>query len=415
MSKKIFEGHTLERVWIAVLREMVSSGYLVNDEEKFLELQNIQVSYVNPFELEVPNYINTFGSEFSEYIHRVYSPNGDPKTGRNYHKIIYKNNGVNQVKKVILALQKNPLTRSATIVLADAKSSKIPCVTQVNFSIRENRVHMTALFKSSDFGKKFVPDMIELSNIHKKISNELKMGRGCVTAQILCAQLYLSDKVKILNLIKKAHASGYFKTESVIENWDKEAAQWDKNIQNPNHYVNIENGYSRFIDFLDKTIGKASSTKNVLALDSGCGTGVIAEKVNKKGYHVYGIDISPEMLNHAHTSSKRINYIQGNSLDLPFDNETFELISSRGVLISHVGKKYTDLFLNEQKRVLKKGGLFIFDFITHFNSAETKKRRSKASFKFSNMKAILEKNGFEVLSRSGDDTNRVNSILCKKV
>jgi ubiquinone/menaquinone biosynthesis C-methylase UbiE len=61
------------------------------------------------------------------------------------------------------------------------------------------------------------------------------------------------------------------------------------------------------------------------------------------------------MLNHAHTSSKRINYIQGNSLDLPFDNETFELISSRGVLISHVGKKYSDLFLKEQKRVLKKG------------------------------------------------------------
>jgi SAM-dependent methyltransferase len=415
MSKKFFENHTLERVWIDVLHEIVSSGQMVNDDERFLELQNIQISYSNPFELKATCYERFFGMDFIEYIHRVYSTGGDSKTGRNYHKTIYKNNGVNQVKKVIQKLRFDPFTRSATIVLADARSEKMPCVTEINFSIREKQVHMTALFKSSDIGKKFTPDMIELSHIHKEICQELGIGRGKVTAQILCAQLYISDKSKVLRLLKEARAAGYFKTEHVIENWDKEAALWDKNVKNPHHYVNFENGYSRFIDLLSKSINSEGSRKCKNALDSGCGTGIIAEHLNRKGYQVYAIDISPEMLHHAHTTSKKIKYIRGNSLDLPFADESFTLICSRGVLISHVGKQYAELFLEEHKRVLKKGGLFMFDYITHFHSSETKKRKNKASFNFLRIKDILDEQGFAILERSGDDTNRVNIILCKKV
>ncbi len=415
MSKKNFENHTLERVWMNVLREIVSVGSLVKDSENFLELQNIQVTYTNPFELEVSNYVRVFGSKFTEYIARVYSPHGDPETERNYYKLIYKNDGVNQVRKVIQKLNKDPYTRSATIVLADAKKEKLPCVSEINFSIRDEQLQMTVLFKSSDLGKKFIPDMIELSKIHKEISSELKIGRGDITAQILCAQLYLSDKRKVEKLLDDAHASGYFKTETVIENWDKEAANWDKYIKDPHHYVNFENGYQRFIDFMKNNLPAAKSTQVILALDSGCGTGVIAGLMSRMKYQVYAIDISPKMLHYAHSKIKKIEYVRGNSLDLPFDDDFFEVVCSRGVLVSHVGKKYTDLYFSEHNRVLKAGGTFVFDFITHFNVKETKKRKNKASFSYDKMKEIAQQHGFVVLGRSGDGTNRVNAIVCKKV
>ena len=306
MSKKNFENHTLERVWMNVLREIVSVGSPVRGPESFLELQNIQVTYTNPFELEVANYTRVFGLKFTEYIARVYSSLGDPETGRNYYKLIYKNGGVNQVRKVIQKLKKDTFTRSATIVLVDAKKENLPCVSEINFSIRNEQLHMTVLFKSSDLGKKFIPDMIELSKIHKEISSELKIGRGDITAQILCAQLYLSDKRKVEKLLDDAHASGYFKTETVIENWDKEAANWDKYIKDPHHYVNFENGYQRFIAFTNDNLQDSKSTQEVFALDSGCGTGVIAELMSKKKYKVYAIDISPKMLHYAHSKIQKM-------------------------------------------------------------------------------------------------------------
>jgi malonyl-CoA O-methyltransferase len=207
----------------------------------------------------------------------------------------------------------------------------------------------------------------------------------------------------------------YFKTSKIIENWDKEAENWDKHLRDPNHYVNWENGYSRFLKFLDKEMPLANKNKPGVALDSGCGTGVISDVLNKKGYKTVGVDISPRMLKFAHKNGKERQYVLANSLDIPYADNYFNVICSRGVLISHVGKKYASLFLKEHHRVLKSGGLFMFDFITKFKESEVKKRKEKAYFSFNNISGILKSYGFEVLKRSGEDINRVNAILCKKI
>ncbi len=113
-----FKDDTLEKVWLKALRAIVASGQLIQDEEPFLEIQNLQVAYKNAFELEAPHYTEVFGTQFLDYVHCVYLPVGDPKTGRNYHKLIHEQGGIDQVMGVIQKLQAEPLTRSATIVLA---------------------------------------------------------------------------------------------------------------------------------------------------------------------------------------------------------------------------------------------------------------------------------------------------------
>jgi hypothetical protein len=57
----------------------------------------------------------------------------------------------------------------------------------------------------------------------------------------------------------------------------------------------------------------------------------------------------------------------------------------------------------------------MFDFITHFKTSEGKKRRKKAYMNFKHMAQHLKDHGFEVLDRSGIDTNRVNAVMCKKI
>ncbi len=285
-------------------------------------------------------------------------------------------------------------------------------VTEIAFSIRDDLLHMAVIFKSSDFAKKFIPDMIELSKIHKYISASLNVARGEVNSFILCVQVYAADLEKVNLLFNKFKKNTYFKTHSVVENWDKEADNWDRYVEDPNHYVNIENGYTRFLNFLNTEI---TPVKNMDALDSGSGTGIIANVLVNKGYRVKGIDISPKMIAHSRDKDKKTQYTLSNSLDIPHPDNSFDLVCSRGVLISHVGKKYVDLFLKEHGRVLKKGGIFIFDFITKFDKSETKKKRSKASMSFGRVSNLLKDNGLKVIKRSGDDNNRVNAILCKKI
>ena len=411
----VFKTDTLERAWLKTLRVIASSGQLVYDTDPFLEIQNLQIEYKNAFETDITHYTNTFGTDFLNYIHNVYSPEGDQKSGRNYYKLIHKQGSVDQVVEVVKRLRLDPLTRSATIVLASADASKQPCVTEVNFSVRNDLLQMTVIFKSSDIAKKFIPDMIELSRIHKHISQTLEIARGGVVAHILSAQLYEKDKKTVSKTVESITLSGYFKTSDVIENWDKEASEWDLNVKKDEHYVNLENGYSRFIDFMKKEVPNFDRSTDPIALDSGCGTGIVADILGEKGYRVLGIDISPEMLRFAHKGSPSTQYVLANSLDLPYIDDRFDVICTRGVLLSHVGKKYVNLFIQEHKRVLKKGGLFIFDFITHLEKSESRYRRNKASMSYQHVVKLLNNHGFEVVGRSGDDTNRVNAVACRKI
>jgi len=414
MIKTKFSSETLEGVWLRALQNIVSFGKKVPEKDSFIEITNLQVSYTNAFETDSPNYIRIFGKKWVEYIERVYSPEGDKETGRNYYNLIRKQEGVNQVDSVIKILTKDTFSRSAIIVLSSPKIEKKPCITEIAFSIREGLLHVSIFFKSSDFAKKFIPDMIEISRIHREISQKLHVPRGSITAFILTAQVYEKDIPTIKKNLSKLKKDKYFKTEAVIENWDKEAENWDQYIKDPNHYVNFENGYLRFLKFMKDEIPRVNSSSS-LALDSGCGTGIISEVLNKKGYKTVGIDISPKMLKFAHKKGSSRDYLLANSLDIPYSDNSIEVICSRGVLFSHVGKKYTNLFIKEHHRVLKSGGLFMFDFITHFNKNETKKKKNKAAITFKDISQLVKNNGFEILKRSGEDTNRVNAIVCKKI
>jgi ubiquinone/menaquinone biosynthesis C-methylase UbiE/thymidylate synthase len=415
MTPNYFTSETLEGAWLRALKAVTISGKMIKEKESFLEIRNIQISYNNAFETEFIHYEQIFGRSLIDYMHRVYSPSGDTTTGRNYYDLIYNQSGLDQVENVIKKLEIDPLTRSAIIVLASPKSKKIPCITEIAFSVRQNILNMSVIFKSSDFAKKFIPDMIELSHIHKYISNKLHIPRGEVSAMILVAQIYTTDLKIVKEKVLKLKDSGYFNSEKMIENWNKRAENWDEYVKDPNHYVNFENGYNRFLKFVNNEIPKNERKTPLIALDSGCGTGIISEVLNNKGYKTVGIDISPEMLTYAHKKGSMRHYVLANSLDIPYTDNYFDLICSRGVLISHVGKNYVNMFIEEHYRVLKKGGLFMFDFITFFNKDEIKNKKIKVSITFKEISKILESYGFKVLKRSGEDNNRVNAILCKKI
>jgi arsenite methyltransferase len=100
-------------------------------------------------------------------------------------------------------------------------------------------------------------------------------------------------------------------------------------------------------------------------LDIGCGAGVdtiIAALMVGSSGSVTGIDLVPEMLERAKDNARlvgtlNVEFMEGSAEELPFSDNTFDVVTSNGVFNLVVDKVKA---LDEVYRVLKPGGRFMF-------------------------------------------------------
>ena len=99
-------------------------------------------------------------------------------------------------------------------------------------------------------------------------------------------------------------------------------------------------------------------------LDVGCGGGLLSEEFAALGCTVTGVDQSVPTLtaarSHAERSGLSIRYLEGCAESLPFDAEAFDVVCCCDVL-EHVDDP--DVVVREISRVIKPGGVFLFDTI----------------------------------------------------
>jgi len=104
------------------------------------------------------------------------------------------------------------------------------------------------------------------------------------------------------------------------------------------------------------------NSEKINVLEVGCGGGILTEEIAKMGLITTGIDPSEQSLisaiNHAKDNKLKIKYEKGTGENLPFQNNSFDVVFCCDVL-EHVH----DLpkVINEISRVLKNEGVFIYD------------------------------------------------------
>lgn len=106
--------------------------------------------------------------------------------------------------------------------------------------------------------------------------------------------------------------------------------------------------------------------QNKAVLDLGCGGGFMAEAMARRGARVTGIDPSSGTIAsawaHAKTSGLEIAYDLGSGESLPYADMAFDVVVCVDVF-EHI--KALDAVLAEISRVLRPGGLLLFDTINH--------------------------------------------------
>lgn len=105
------------------------------------------------------------------------------------------------------------------------------------------------------------------------------------------------------------------------------------------------------------TLKLFGNVKNKKILDIGCGTGIYAKILVRKGAKVKGIDISKEMIKIARKENPKIEFKIGNAEKLPYKNKEFDIVLA-ALVMEHFSR--WDRLLKEIKRVLKNKGLFLF-------------------------------------------------------
>jgi ubiquinone/menaquinone biosynthesis C-methylase UbiE len=119
--------------------------------------------------------------------------------------------------------------------------------------------------------------------------------------------------------------------------------------------------YHRFLlePFVDRVA--AETEEGSQALDLGCGTGVITLALVRRGFHVLGIDHSPDMLAIAERkladqpAPGSYRLITGDVRQLPAADAEFDFVTCQG-LLHHLEE--IDTCLAEVTRVLRPGGFF---------------------------------------------------------
>jgi 2-polyprenyl-6-hydroxyphenyl methylase / 3-demethylubiquinone-9 3-methyltransferase len=127
--------------------------------------------------------------------------------------------------------------------------------------------------------------------------------------------------------------------------------------------------------FLERGLrAQFNALEGLQVLDVGCGGGLLAEELARRGCAVTGVDPSRDSLEvaraHAAGSALSIKYLAGVAEALPFADEHFDAVICCDVL-EHVDD--LGAAVKEAARVLRPGGLYLYDTIN-------RTRRSKLLF-----------------------------------
>lgn len=127
----------------------------------------------------------------------------------------------------------------------------------------------------------------------------------------------------------------------------------------------LDSDFRRKMQSPDKIISRSGIKEGMKVLEVGCGSGAfttfVARAVGDKG-EVFALDIQPEMLKQIENKLKQpeneniknIRLIEGDALNIPLEDNTFDLVYSITVFQELPDKNKA---LKEMKRVLKPDGI----------------------------------------------------------
>src|SRR3989449_7892074 len=116
----------------------------------------------------------------------------------------------------------------------------------------------------------------------------------------------------------------------VKNRFSEQATEWAACYADPEPTLSSQHLISRQRFALEMV--EAAMPPSSRILEAGCGAGVMAAKLIKRGYAVWGIDLADPMIRHARQLCESDPFGVGDIEHIPFPDNTFDVVVSLGVI-----------------------------------------------------------------------------------
>jgi thymidylate synthase len=197
MSIVVVEAPTLGAGWLAVSRAILEDGALATyDAQVTRELAHVSVTIADPspddeviVRLGDPQWLAWMHANF--FDRRDVAELGYAKSYA-VRLFDYAGSGRDQLAWVVDRLQADPECRSAAITTFQplTDTSYVPCVSMLDFWMRDGAVELVVYAHSLDFGKKAYGNLVELARLQERVAAELVVATGALVVHAKSAHVY---------------------------------------------------------------------------------------------------------------------------------------------------------------------------------------------------------------------------------
>ena len=142
-------------------------------------------------------------------------------------------------------------------------------------------------------------------------------------------------------------------THSTRESYDRLANEYARRMFHELQHKPIDR------ELLDRFAAKVGRRGEIC--DMGCGPGQVARYLRDAGETVFGLDLSPQMLEQARQYNPDISFREGNMLSLDLTSGTLAGIAAFYAIVN-IPKESLPLVFREMRRVLQPGGPLLLAF-----------------------------------------------------
>jgi Thymidylate synthase len=194
------EADTIGTAWLAVARRIVDEGAeSAYDAAPILELERVTLSVERPASMD-PIVSELGDAERLAWMHANFTDQSlvrELGDARSYASRLYDYAaaGRDQVQWVIDRLRADPTSRSATITTFEPllDTTYIPCVSLLDFWIRDAQLHSIVYAHSIDFGAKGYGNLVELAYLMERVADGVKLPVGRLDFIVKSAHIYEPD------------------------------------------------------------------------------------------------------------------------------------------------------------------------------------------------------------------------------